>query len=268
MLATHCKRGHLLSGDNLSIHSAGVRGVKRSCKACNRLNYRSRSGHKRRGRRIDDPKTHCIHGHEFTPENTYVEPSGKIGCRACRRRYTPTLPPEAQIRAVIDALREGRTLQSIYGKPVRSPISGPRVIKRERLKAFRIAHPKVDRLISSLAKDNAMKARRHWRDGARTATPFIRSADGVMVEIYAAIPQWIQRADRDDIASMIYMDICEGRLPPSKIADRIGEYLRRQRQTFSQFVPVIGGRMASLDERLFDDSGTTLADTVTRGLWQ
>jgi len=36
-------------------------------------------------------KTHCIHGHEFTPENTYrIKPSrtqrnGARGCRACRR---------------------------------------------------------------------------------------------------------------------------------------------------------------------------------------
>lgn len=32
-------------------------------------------------------KTHCIHGHEFTPENTYVNPSsGSRQCRECRRR--------------------------------------------------------------------------------------------------------------------------------------------------------------------------------------
>ena len=29
--------------------------------------------------------THCIHGHEFTPENTYVYPSGRRKCRACKR---------------------------------------------------------------------------------------------------------------------------------------------------------------------------------------
>jgi len=29
-------------------------------------------------------KTHCDSGHEFTPENTYVMPSGR-GCRECRR---------------------------------------------------------------------------------------------------------------------------------------------------------------------------------------
>lgn len=31
-------------------------------------------------------KTHCIHGHEFTPENTYIQSRGGRGCRACRDR--------------------------------------------------------------------------------------------------------------------------------------------------------------------------------------
>lgn len=29
-------------------------------------------------------KTECIHGHEFTEENTYVDPSGRRRCRTCR----------------------------------------------------------------------------------------------------------------------------------------------------------------------------------------
>jgi hypothetical protein len=34
-------------------------------------------------------KTHCKHGHELTPENTYVRPSGFRNCRACRTLYPP-----------------------------------------------------------------------------------------------------------------------------------------------------------------------------------
>lgn len=30
-------------------------------------------------------KTHCKHGHEFTPENTYTRPDGKRSCRQCQR---------------------------------------------------------------------------------------------------------------------------------------------------------------------------------------
>lgn len=30
-------------------------------------------------------RTHCVHGHEFTPENTYVTKEGWRNCRACSR---------------------------------------------------------------------------------------------------------------------------------------------------------------------------------------
>lgn len=30
-------------------------------------------------------KTHCKHNHEFTPENTYLDPVGSRHCRVCRR---------------------------------------------------------------------------------------------------------------------------------------------------------------------------------------
>ena len=40
---------------------------------------------KGRGSNVHKGKTHCIHGHEFTPENTYVNPnSGRRQCRACK----------------------------------------------------------------------------------------------------------------------------------------------------------------------------------------
>lgn len=29
--------------------------------------------------------THCVHGHEFTDENTYIKPNGARNCRICRR---------------------------------------------------------------------------------------------------------------------------------------------------------------------------------------
>jgi hypothetical protein len=30
--------------------------------------------------------TNCLHGHPFTPENTYITASGRRSCRACKRR--------------------------------------------------------------------------------------------------------------------------------------------------------------------------------------
>jgi len=33
-------------------------------------------------------KTHCVHGHAFTPENTYVTKRGGRHCKQCARRRT------------------------------------------------------------------------------------------------------------------------------------------------------------------------------------
>ena len=46
----------------------------------------------RHGRHASAAKTHCVHGHEYTPDNTYIIPStGARTCKACqvknRRRY-------------------------------------------------------------------------------------------------------------------------------------------------------------------------------------
>jgi hypothetical protein len=32
-------------------------------------------------------KTHCAAGHEYSPENTYVKPSGERRCRTCNREH-------------------------------------------------------------------------------------------------------------------------------------------------------------------------------------
>lgn len=42
-------------------------------------------------------KTHCIHGHEFTPSNTYVGPDGRRKCRACQQRHSQRV--NAAVRA-------------------------------------------------------------------------------------------------------------------------------------------------------------------------
>ena len=36
---------------------------------------------------INKMKTHCIRGHEFTPENTIIDKNGKRKCLACEKSY-------------------------------------------------------------------------------------------------------------------------------------------------------------------------------------
>jgi hypothetical protein len=35
---------------------------------------------------VNSRRTHCVHGHEFTAENTYRDPKGRRQCRECGRR--------------------------------------------------------------------------------------------------------------------------------------------------------------------------------------
>jgi hypothetical protein len=38
-------------------------------------------------RRTNPKRTHCIHGHKFSEENTIIRPNGHKACRECRRIY-------------------------------------------------------------------------------------------------------------------------------------------------------------------------------------
>ena len=46
-----------------------------------------RGRHKMAGERRSAAITHCRHGHEYTPENTFVRGNGKRQCRKCMERW-------------------------------------------------------------------------------------------------------------------------------------------------------------------------------------
>lgn len=76
---THCPQGHPYDEEN----TRWYRGM-RYCQRCALLRT-----WKKRGKEPDSPRrrpapwTHCKRGHEFTPENTYVDPAGHQHCRTC-----------------------------------------------------------------------------------------------------------------------------------------------------------------------------------------
>ena len=41
-----------------------------------------------KGRSNGQTKTHCVQGHEYTTENTYIKPNGNRSCKACKRAAT------------------------------------------------------------------------------------------------------------------------------------------------------------------------------------
>lgn len=54
----------------------------------------------RRGEKAQ--RTHCVHGHEFTPENTYVRKEGRRVCRECRNRRVAASHAKTRISACVD----------------------------------------------------------------------------------------------------------------------------------------------------------------------
>jgi hypothetical protein len=64
-------------------------------------------------------KTHCEHGHEFTPENTRITKKGHRWCRACNRGYAAqrraALTPEERER-----VREYMRLYHLHRKAIHS----------------------------------------------------------------------------------------------------------------------------------------------------
>jgi hypothetical protein len=84
---THCKWGHEFTPENTQWYGPGK--SHRRCRQC--VKDRTQAGWWGDGRvPVRGPKkTHCQYGHEFTPENTYTDPSGARRCRACALARSP-----------------------------------------------------------------------------------------------------------------------------------------------------------------------------------
>lgn len=83
---TRCHRGHPFDETNTHRDKNG----NRRCRACRRERYAAKRWQETAlaVRAVGAAKTHCIHGHEFTPENAYITSQGWRGCSECRRVAT------------------------------------------------------------------------------------------------------------------------------------------------------------------------------------
>lgn len=93
---THCKRGHELAGDNITLRTTPKGNTIRICRLCavqrwweSREANLAKQQAKRRARGVqpgnhNGRKTHCPQGHEYTPENTYDWSDATRTRRACR----------------------------------------------------------------------------------------------------------------------------------------------------------------------------------------
>lgn len=77
----YCKRGHILDSKSVYIR---LDNHKKECKMCRRL-VNQRTAEKRKIERNFQPKTHCLHGHQFTEQNTRYDTRGDRYCNTCKR---------------------------------------------------------------------------------------------------------------------------------------------------------------------------------------
>lgn len=81
---THCHMGHEYTEENTQTSKKN----QRSCKKCQIINQRIRRDklEKLGQGYYNKIKTECKHGHEYTPENTYIYPNnGRRECIICRK---------------------------------------------------------------------------------------------------------------------------------------------------------------------------------------
>lgn len=219
-------------------------------------------------------KTHCPHGHALVGENLYINPRGFRECRACRRnakKRTGELVLSAQqVKRVVAALKGGATLKEITRGIVQKQFEPEKRICTERQFTNTLARDgKLKAIVDALAPRNRRIACGLWsKSRPRIADASLVRNGGL--DAFAAINAATKHLPdflRGDVQSAMFIAVGEGRLKLCDAAARVREFVAAHNRQFSAFVPVIGGRMQSLDQPVYDDGPTRLIDTVTQGLW-
>lgn len=251
---THCKHGHHLAGDNLSVRQIEGRGPQRVCLACQRQRETARR------RKLGKPERvagRCRSGHLLTSENAKARrrPDGSafVTCMTCataqRRAYRHSgRLTEFAVRRILGGLREGRTIWRLD----RGGIANVTTINR-----FCENHPDIGKVIRRLAERNRIAAR---RTVVTHPTKRVRRAfDDVFSEVRAACAH-LHHDIRDDVIQFMVTALLEDTIRRDEIAASVPKY----RAMANRLVPSRFG--ISLD-RAYGADQTPLIETIERGLW-
>lgn len=222
-------------------------------------------------------KTHCKQGHPFSGDNLYISPVGRRGCRICRQaacdKQATKMPTPDRARQLIAALREGRTIAELTrgSHKVDKTIvkTGTMIMRWGQFNNLKQSSPRISKLIDDLVLKNVTEIKRrtvhrYWHANRPAVGTIHVCGYEVILSATASLPDDL----RDDVRSDMFLAAAERRLRASDITARVSEFVTQRRRMFSKYVPVVGGKMLSVDQKVFDDSGMTIGDTATRTLWQ
>jgi hypothetical protein len=193
----------------------------------------------------------CSKGHIRTLESTfYVVSEGKLvrRCKVCARLSRERLMPTSeQMRQVVAAVHGGETLATTG------------VVREPTLRNFLRLNPRLGSRLKVQSHKNALEKMRARRQST-IAAPALMNGNGS--EAYETVRQatmHLYAEDRDDVMSLMFVAIGEGKLKLRDASARVGEFLREHRRR----PRVFGDAHYSLDNPLGDGSSMTWLDTKT-----
>jgi hypothetical protein len=217
----------------------------------------------------------CDSGHLWTL-NAMFRKSGTRLCRECirlqaKQRTKTKIASQRQVSEVLEGLRHGLTLNQMTSSRNKTGVYRPhgdikRVVGSGPLYNFFKTHPALGQKMKDASKRNGLKNLRAAYSSQRVvAAPALMLNNGVdAFEAVRRATAGIWEGDRDDVQTLMWIDIAENKLKISDCTpERTREYLKIHRRR-----PNVFGSY-SLDTPIGEDSGMTWLDTKTDGdrLW-
>ncbi len=207
----------------------------------------------------------CKHGH-LRSKFSMVRANGRFRCRKCALlKYKKRTTSRKDLALVLEALAHGATIHSIT-RPARrrsarlpSPVIGKTIVEVH-LRNLMRQEPQLAKKLKALSRENVSKNRLTSIDRRRiVAAPALMHNEGL--DAYEAVMRataGIWEGHRDDVQSLMFIAIGEGKLKPSDCTpERAREYLRTHRRR-----PNVFGSY-SLDTPIGEDGNMTWLDTKT-----
>ncbi|MBB4258064.1 hypothetical protein [Bradyrhizobium sp. CIR3A] len=233
---THCKRGHLLEGENVG-HRTGftTRRPERYCRICHRWR-----------------ETHAPP--EMTPqqERRVIE-AVRAGFNLNNIvRGTPDLPRICSF----NTLKARRIAKPELDRFIIENIANAN--SRSKLVHFKLV-PANARLV--LAAPAIIKPVR------KEIPPFLFRA-GDLEWVASFVPRWISPSTREEIVQNTFMELCARAIGREDVPWAVKNFVADQEKQFPTKYRKFGDSLlVSLDEQLFEDGTAARGDSVSRGLW-